>query len=558
MKNLSIQHLFLTLLAVSLLTVCGQAQFTLLYHLEGDLPFDNLGRSVSGAGDVNGDGVNDFIVGASSVGTNGPQSGSVSVYSGSDGTLLHTFNGDSAGDFFGLSTSGAGDVNGDGFDDLIVGAFRDDTFGADSGNARVFSGFDGSVLYNFFGDSAGDFLGNSVSGAGDVNGDGFADLIVGSQNDDPNGMNSGSAFVYSGADGSTLYSLSGSLPFDAFGFSVSGAGDVNGDGFADVIVGAIDADVSGVDKGRAFVFSGADGQILYTLDGSNLQDRFGISVKDAGDVNGDGFADVIVGAHLADTFGADSGSARVVSGIDGATLHTLNGTAAGDEFGFSVSGAGDTNGDGFDDLIVGSHFNDIAGFNAGRVRVFSGLDGTVLSTMTGAQPGERFGFSVNRLGDMDNDGLSDVIVGSPFIGGIGMASGGARVYLADNLGVTRYETFSDKTHFLDLEWLPTGNLPQATTGVMKCSGAGPGWLGLVAASLIPDDTLIGGFLPLLLNAQAANVLLTENFAFNFAGELLTTVSRKNGFLAGLFVYVQCFAVSPLALSSNGLRFEIVP
>ncbi len=112
-------------------------------------------------------------------------------------TILFTFDGDSAGDFFGISVSGAGDVNADGFADLIVGANGDDNNGTRSGSARVFSGLDGSILFTFDGDSAGDRFGTSVSGAGDVNGDGFADLIIGAHLDDNNGTDSGSARVIS-------------------------------------------------------------------------------------------------------------------------------------------------------------------------------------------------------------------------------------------------------------------------------------------------------------------------------------------------------------------------
>ena len=139
-------------------------------------------------------------------------------------SVLYTFDGDSAQDNFGFSVSGAGDVNWDGFDDLIVGAIRDDNNGSNSGSARVFSGVDGSVLYTFDGDSAGDRLGISVSGAGDVNGDGFDDLIVGAEHDDNNGTDSGSARVFSGRDGSVLYTFSGDSPDDRLGRSVSGAG----------------------------------------------------------------------------------------------------------------------------------------------------------------------------------------------------------------------------------------------------------------------------------------------------------------------------------------------
>ena len=153
-------------------------------------------------------------------------------------TELFTFSGDSAGDEFGLSVSGAGDVNGDGFADLIVGAPGDDNNGIASGSARVLSGIDGSTLFTFDGDSAFDLFGDSVSGAGDVNGDGFADLIVGAPFDDNGGIASGSAGVLSGFDGSTLFTFDGDSAGDFFGVSVNGLGDLNGDGLDDFVVGS--------------------------------------------------------------------------------------------------------------------------------------------------------------------------------------------------------------------------------------------------------------------------------------------------------------------------------
>ncbi len=172
-------------------------------------------------------------------------------------------------DNLGRSVSGSGDVNNDGFDDVIVGAFRDDDLGKDSGSARVFSGLDGSILYTFYGNSAGDFFGAVVSDAGDVNQDGYADLIIGAHFDGTLAQNGGSAWVYSGFDGSLLYSFFGTQMGDTFGNSVSGAGDVNNDGFDDVIIGISDAASSNStipQAGRVVVYSGADGSLLHMFD----------------------------------------------------------------------------------------------------------------------------------------------------------------------------------------------------------------------------------------------------------------------------------------------------
>ena len=344
-----------------------------LFTFDGDGTSDQFGSSVSGAGDVNGDGFDDLIVGASGDDNISGNSGSARVFSGADGSVLYTFDGDAFLDRFGASVSGAGDVNGDGFDDVIVGVSKDDDnrpccqSGA-VGSARVFSGVDGSVLYTFEGDSLGDRFGFSVSGAGDVNGDGFADLVVGALGDSNNGPASGSAQVFSGVDGSVLYNFDGDSEFDHFGNSVSGAGDVNGDGFADLIVGAIGDDNNATNNGSAQVFSGFDGSVLYTFDGDSSFDQFGRSVSGAGDVNGDGFDDLIVGARLDSNNGLSSGSARVLSGADGSILFIGNGDSPNNLFGISVSGVGDVNGDGLADFIVGAENGGTN--NGGYARVF--------------------------------------------------------------------------------------------------------------------------------------------------------------------------------------------
>ena len=425
---------------------------SVLYTFDGDSFFDVFGNAVSGAGDVNGDGVPDLIVGAIRDDNMGPQSGSARVFSGKDGSILYTFDGDSPFDFFGFSVSGAGDMNGDGFDDLIVGAPYADINGPDSGYARVYSGVNGSVLYTFNGNSRSDRLGYSVSGAGDVNGDGFADVIIGAPWDELNAAgipgkktkDTGLAYVYSGADGSVLHKLLGhskkkifGSTDDRFGLSVSGAGDVNGDGFDDVIVGSPGDDTNnGDDSGSARVFSGKNGKLLHLFKGDGVAYTLGYAVSGAGDVNGDGFADLIAGGLTLNIWEASKGIARVYSGTDGTVLYTFFGTPHS-WLGYSVSGAGDVNGDGFDDLIVGSPLdkpNDL-----GSVRVISGKDGTTLQFHLGKADFDLFGVAVSGVGDVNGDGFADIMVGSMYEDSVnGQDSGVAYVFSGcDALG-TQY------------------------------------------------------------------------------------------------------------------------
>ena len=399
---------------------------SVLFNFDGDSAGDEFGFSVSNTGDVNGDGFADLIVGASGDDNNGQNSGSARVLSGSDGSVLYNFNGDSAGDFMGRAVGGPGDVNGDGFADLIVGIPLDDTNGENSGKARVFSGINGAVLYDFTGDSAGDIFGRSVSGA-DINGDGNADLIVGAPRDDNNGAESGSARVFSGASGAIIYSFDGDSAGYSFGRSACGA-DFNGDGTIDLIVGAPSDDTNGENNGSVRVFSGTDGSALFNFFGDSAGDIFGRSVSDAGDVNGDGIPDRIEGAPLSDNNGTDSGNARVVSGADGSIIYDFEGDSAGDLFGGSVSSAGDVNGDGVGDLIVGAPFDDNNGTDSGSARVFSGADGGVLFNFAGASAGDEFGLSVDGAGDVNGDGFDDLVVGAPSAASNGAESGSAWVF----------------------------------------------------------------------------------------------------------------------------------
>ena len=394
---------------LSLLSGGASAQQN-LHSFHGEAAGDRFGWAVCSAGDTDGDGIDDWLFGSPFSDQNGTNSGSVRLVSGADGTSRFTLHGVAPMDLFGYSLACAGDVDGDGFSDLVIGAYGNDDFGPEAGTAYVFSGQSGALLHELSGGEAYENNGISVAGAGDVDGDGLDDVLVGAWGSDLAGSNAGAARVFSGADGSLLRLLLGEAELDLFGVAVCGLGDVDGDGRADLAVGAKWNDQAGSGAGSVHVFSGADGSPLFILRGAASGDSFGSSLACAGDIDNDGVNDLIVGALGADAPGTNAGAATVFSGVDGGELLHFAGPAAGDGFGVSVAGVGDMDGDGRADVIVGAHGNDANGASAGCARIFSGLDGGLISEVLGAAPGDRLGFSVGGGGDVDGDGRAEVLV----------------------------------------------------------------------------------------------------------------------------------------------------
>lgn len=376
---------------------------------------DAYGRSVASVGDIDRDGFDDFAVGADSVDATGTDSGRVYVYSGATRLLMFSLLGDSVGDFFGYSVDGAGDVNADGIPDIVVGAYGDDPpTGLDYGAVYVFSGATQALLYKFTGDAIQDRLGWSVAGAGDVNADGYDDVIGGAYTDDVLGVDSGSATVWSGKDGSVLYTFAGNGNILYMGWSVDGAGDVNRDGFADVIVGMVGDSTNGFLAGSAIVYSGFDGAQLWRFDGQ-ASDLQGLGVAGIGDVDHDGYDDLLVGAPFADEGGIDNGAARVYSGQTGALLYTVAGINSNGLFGFPVAAAGDLNGDGYPDFLVSAVLDTAAPTPVtGVVRAFSGFDGSLLATIPGQGIADAFGWGLAGACDVDGDGFPEILAGAPF------------------------------------------------------------------------------------------------------------------------------------------------
>jgi len=407
-----------------------------------DAASGKFGTAVSGLFDVNNDGASDIVVGTDET-AGASASGRVYVFDGATGSLLLTIaspNPDTSGRF-GRSVSGVPDVNGDGRGDVVVGAFQENPGASpsNSGRAYVFSGADGSLLRTLASPNevANGNFGRAVAGVPDVNGDLFGDVIVGS--DEAGGPSgSGRVYVFSGLTGGLIHTIvsPNAEGNGRFGRAVAGSPDITGDNRGEIIVGAFNEDpgTSPSNAGRAYIFSGASAGLLQTLASPNEESggNFGTSVSGIPDVNGDAAPDVVVGAPVEDGGATDSGRAYIFSGANGAHLRTLaspNAQATGN-FGVSVGGMPDTNGDGLGEAIVGADLEDAGNADSGRAYIFSGADGAAVASLTSPndQASGGFGAAVAGLSDINADGRGDVIIGALNETAANTNSGRAYVY----------------------------------------------------------------------------------------------------------------------------------
>lgn len=450
------------------------------YSLSGTDELHYAGRHLSWAGDVDGDGLDDVLIGAIGDSEGGSFAGKAFLILGSslgaDATLSlssadYSFVGESASSYAGWRVSGAGDVDGDGLDDILVGAHLHDGGGTNSGKAYLILGSSlgasstirlSDADYSFVGEYAGDYAGYHASGAGDVDGDGLDDILLGSIHSDAGGDNAGKAYLILGSSlgaaadfdlAEADHSFVGEAANDHASVSASAAGDVDGDGLGDILIGAWANDDGGSDAGKAYVILGSSltpGEINlseadHQLTGEVDLDYAGVSVSGAGDVDGDGLDDILVGAPFSDEGSRLAGKVYLIKGssltLGSSSLseadHQFIGVAETDFAGISLDGAGDVDGDGLDDILIGAEG---ASSEAGRLYLLLsaslGASAVVdLSTadfvFDGEHDGDQAGASVSGAGDADGNGLDDVLIGAPGVDESGTNSGKAYLLLSD-------------------------------------------------------------------------------------------------------------------------------
>jgi hypothetical protein len=404
------------------------------WKAESDQEIADFGWSVSSAGDVNGDGYDEVIVGAFGYDNGQGDAGKTFLYYGSPKGLATsagwTAEPSQPNANFGYSVSSAGDVNGDGYDDVIVGAPNYNGGQTSEGGAFLYygspTGLATSPGWAAESNQASAAFGVSVSSAGDVNSDGYDDVVVGAPYYDKGQTDEGRAFLYYGSPTGLATSAGWTAESDRawafFGVSVSSAGDVNGDGYDEVVVGA--DGYGSADEGWAFLYYGSPTGLAtsagWTAKPDQAVSSFAFSVSSAGDVNGDGYDDVIVGAYRYDSGQTNEGKAFLYYGSPTGLTTSAGWTAESDQasasFGWSVSPAGDVNGDGYDEVIVGAPDYDNGQMDEGRAALFEGSaagpEGSPSRSAESNQNFASFGYSVSPAGDVNGDGYDDVIVGA--------------------------------------------------------------------------------------------------------------------------------------------------
>lgn len=524
-------------------------------RLDGDASYSSgFGRSIDGQSDFDGDGVLDIVVGIPEDERLGYQdSGAVDVYSGATGQLIRSFTVPLDGSNFGWRVA-SGDLDGDGIGDLVV--TMPNWFIGAGPQVHAYSGATGDNLYVLVNYDV-SVYGESLDVVDDRDGDGTPDLLIGSPSYSMDGPFRGMVELRSGATGALLARWEGTEDYGNLGYAVVETGDITRDGVGEFVFGAPGY---GDQVGAFVVIDGASHQVMTRISVSDYGtfQQLGSAVADAGDVNGDGYPDLLVGANVsANNLSTYAGRAYVFSGRErfSERLYDIPGYLAGIWFGYSLAGAGDVNQDGFDDFLVGAH----GGAVAGSVSLYSGADGTLLKRVDGTLEGPHMG-DVVAAGDLNGDGDCEFLAaGLPSLGS--SAPGQVRAIGLDGfLQVDAEEWSVSGTQSLRFEL----NFPVSEAGMpyrllASASGIGPRMISGVQVPLGLDWLLrdsLRGRLPRFVSG-ASGVL-------DAAGRAHATLSGRP-FFAGLVGRTYHFAavtteadLTTGRLSSIAQRITVVP
>lgn len=515
------------------------------WRLDGGTIIEQFGHGVAGISDLDGDGASDVIVGIEGWDGGLGGEGAVSVYSGSTGATIFQFLGTEFLGGLGWSVANVGDVDRDGVEDIAGGA----PFENPGGAAYVWSGVDGRRLHHFATAEIGAVFGRYVAAAGDVDGDGAMDILIGAEQSSVFGSTAGASFVYSGATGAELLVLGQTAARNAQ--DGDRLGDINDDDLSDLVISDY------LNGGSVAVYSGADGSELYRTPSLAPFDGFGWSVANVGDVDRDGVADFIVGAP-APLASVRKGRAYVYSGASGSLLMEFRGNVDHDEFGFDVAGGMDVNGDGYPDMAVGAHEGGT--LEQGSVFIYSGTDGRLLSELEGENSFDLFGHAVAMTADVNSDSLGEVVVyahGADY----GAPSAGS-VYLFE---LHSYLTVDPR------EILASAGGTVTFTMDFPVSEAGESWR-LLASADSPGEIALGGTHLPLVDSHAFRRMLNAPPGFFSAtagvldanGDATATAILAPGQAAGMVGKTLRFAALSYSppqnprLSSAGMRITVEP